>query len=113
MNFATVHGLRTGDNPAGWDLIQHAVPPQPNGRKARHAALDWREVPAFMARLREVESVAARCAEFIVLTAARSGEARGARWGEVKSAVWTLALGCDHAPLSLSTDVRREAARVQ
>jgi integrase len=90
MNFATVHGLRSGDNPASWDLIQHAVPPQPNGRKAHHPALDWREAPAFMARLRAVESIEARCAEFIVLTAARSGEARGARWKEVVGATWTL-----------------------
>ncbi len=52
----------------------------------------YNDVPAFMARLRAIDGVAARCLEFAVLCAARSGEARGATWGEVdfQNAVWVV-----------------------
>jgi integrase len=50
------------------------------------------EVPAFMEILREREGVAPRALEFAILTAARSGEVMGARWGEVnlEARVWTV-----------------------
>lgn len=54
------------------------------------AALDWRELPAFVSELREREGLSARTLEFIILTAARSGEARGARWSEIDGNVWTV-----------------------
>ena len=43
-----------------------------------HAALDWREAPAFMAELAQREGTAAKALAFAILTAARSGEVRGA-----------------------------------
>jgi integrase len=57
-----------------------------------HAALDWRDLPAFMARLRELDSFGAMALEFTVLTAARSGETRGATWDEIdlEAAVWRV-----------------------
>jgi integrase len=92
MDYATAHGLRTGDNPASWNILRHIIPQPPNGKAKGHAALDWREVPDFARRLREVDTVAARCVEFAILTAARSGEARGARWGEIDwdAKVWFI-----------------------
>lgn len=62
-------------------------------RDAEHmAALPWRDVPAFWETLSGRESVAARCLEFIILTAARSNEARGARWAEIDldAGTWTV-----------------------
>ena len=60
-------------------------------RKPEHmAALPWRDVPAFIAELRAREGVSARCLEFLILTASRSGEARGARWDEIDGDVWTV-----------------------
>jgi len=62
-------------------------------RRATHlAALDWRAVPAFMDDLSKREGISARTLEFIILTAARSGEARGARWSEIdfNDAVWIV-----------------------
>ncbi len=53
-------------------------------------ALPWHEVPAFMAELAERDGVSARCLEFIILTAARSNEARGARWSEIEGNIWTV-----------------------
>lgn len=57
-----------------------------------HAALPWREVGTFLARVRGQEGVAARALEFAILTAARTGEVIGARWGEVDlaAAVWRV-----------------------
>ncbi|MCB1470488.1 MAG: integrase arm-type DNA-binding domain-containing protein [Rhizobiaceae bacterium] len=62
-------------------------------RRAEHLpALPWQEVSAFMGDLRQRDGVSARTLEFIILTAARSGEARGARWAEFDLAnkVWTV-----------------------
>ena len=46
----------------------------------------------FMARLREAEGMGARALEFAILTAARSGEARGASWAEIdlEAGIWTI-----------------------
>jgi integrase len=55
----------------------------PRKDAGQFAALPYREAPAFMARLRAMEGTAARTLEFAVLTAARTGEALGARWAEV------------------------------
>ena len=54
------------------------------------AAMDWRKLPEFMSELSIRESVSALTLEFIILTAARSGEARGARWSEISNNVWTV-----------------------
>jgi integrase len=60
-------------------------------RRPEHlAALSWREVPDFMRELGDRSAVSARALEFIILTAARSGEARGARWAEIDGDVWTV-----------------------
>jgi len=60
-------------------------------RRPEHlAALPWREIPAFMSELRERSAVSARALEFIILTASRSGEVRGARWAELDGDVWTV-----------------------
>jgi integrase len=47
---------------------------------------------AFMGRLRAREANAARALEFVILTAARSNEALGARWNEfdLERAIWTV-----------------------
>jgi integrase len=70
--------------------------------------MPFRDVPEFIARLRATETTTALALEFIILTAARSGEALGARWTEIdmKAKVWTvprerMKTGIEHrAPLS-------------
>jgi integrase len=54
----------------------------PRKDAGQFAALPFREAPGFMARLRAMDGTAARCLEFAVLTASRTGEALGARWPE-------------------------------
>lgn len=60
-------------------------------RRPEHmAALPWQDIPDFMAELAQRDGVSARCLEFLILTASRSGEARGARWSEIEGNVWTV-----------------------
>ncbi len=68
------------------------LPGRPKLSRPHHAALAYCEVPAFVARLRESASPQALALEFTILTAARSGEALGARWEEfdLDARVWTI-----------------------
>ena len=67
------------------------LPKQP-GKDKHHAALAYNVLPAFMAELRKGNSISRRALEFAILTAARSGEVRGAVWPEIDldSGIWTI-----------------------
>lgn len=94
LNWATVSGFRAGDNPARWKGGLDVVLPKPRKitKVKHHAALPWQEVPALMPLLRKVEGLGARALEFAILTAARSGEVRGATWDEIdlQGKLWTI-----------------------
>lgn len=94
LDWATVHGYRTGPSPARWKghLDKLLAAPSKVQRVEHHAALDYRQAGAFMRRLRAQAGMAARALEFAILTAARSGEVRGATWQEIDfgAAVWTV-----------------------
>jgi integrase len=85
LDWARVHGYREGDNPARWrGHLDHLLPARKKlARVKHHAALPYRELPAFMCRLRERGDVEARALEFAILTAARAGEAAAADWSEI------------------------------
>jgi integrase len=118
LGWASVHHYRTGDNPARWSQhLEHALPAVTKG--AHHAALPYAEIAAFMSKLREDTSVAARCVEFIALTAVRLGEARDATWDEIdlEARTWTIPAkrmkgGKEHkVPLSAAAMAVLEAMR--
>lgn len=94
LDWAAARGLREGANPARWRGHLDKLLPKPSkvNRREHHAALPVGDVGGFMVRLRAAEGVSARALEFLVLTAARSGEVRGATWAEVdiEARVWTL-----------------------
>ncbi|MER9279606.1 tyrosine-type recombinase/integrase [Mesorhizobium sp. M0522] len=60
--------------------------------RGHHAAVGYKELPAIIKRLRAAAGVSARAVEFAALTAARSGEVRGAVWPEIDldAALWTV-----------------------
>jgi integrase len=94
LNAAKAKGYRVGENPAAWrGHLDNLLPKRPKLTRGRHAAMAYADVPAFMARLRERDAIAARALEFTLLTAARSGETLGATWTEIdgEARVWTLA----------------------
>lgn len=94
LDFAAARGLREGPNPARWKgNLDAALPNASKVAKVRHhPAVEVSEVALFMQRLRRQQGMGARALEFAVLTAARSGEVRGATWSEVDlpSALWTV-----------------------
>jgi len=94
LDWATVRKYRTGDNPARWKGHLDKLLPAPGKiqKVEHHKALPIDAMPEFMIDLRTREGTAARALEFTILTAARSGETRGATWAEIdKSAkVWTV-----------------------
>lgn len=94
LDWATFRGYRQGDNPARWKgHLEHELPARNKVRKVEHhAALPYAELAAFMAELRLREGISARALEFAILTGARSGEVRGARWSEIDlhGQVWTI-----------------------
>ncbi|WP_230946257.1 tyrosine-type recombinase/integrase [Burkholderia cepacia] len=86
LDWARVKGFRDeGINPAAWrgNLDKLLSAPKKTKRVRNHPALPIERMAAFMATLRATEGVSARCLEFTILTAARSGESRGARWSEI------------------------------
>jgi integrase len=89
---ATLPGLRQGENPARWrGHLDKLLPKRQKLSRNHFAAMPYAEVPAFMAALREREAMTALL-EFLILTAASSGEVLGARWDEINlgAKVWTV-----------------------
>lgn len=94
LDYAASLGVRSGENPARWRGHLDNLLPKPSKVRAveHHAALEWQKLPEFMAELATRDGIAAKALAFTILTAARSGEVRGMRWGEVDlaSSVWTV-----------------------
>lgn len=94
IDWATAHGYRTGENPARWKghLDKILATPSKVKKVIHHPALSVDAMPGFMAELRTHSGLSAKALEFLVLTAARSGEVRGATWREVNmsGAAWVI-----------------------
>lgn len=94
LDWATVSGYRTGDNPARWrGHLDHLLPSLKRKLRIKHhAALPFEEMGEFMTVLRAQEGVAARALEFLILTAARTAETIGAEWDEIdlRTGIWTI-----------------------
>jgi integrase len=94
LDWARVRSYRAGENPARWrGHLDHLLPARSKVRRVEHhAALPYDAVGGFMAKLREESSIAARALEFLILTAARLGEVRGAIWDEIdlRNRLWTV-----------------------
>jgi integrase len=91
LDYATAHGMRTGDNPAKWrGLLENLLPDQRRANGVNHhAAMPWKDVPAFMVRLRAVPGSVARALELAIMCASRSSEILKARWSEIDLAMAT------------------------
>jgi integrase len=85
LDYATTRGHRSGDNPARWrGHIENILPERSKVQPTeRHPALPYREIGAFMTKLKTLDTVGARALELTILTAARAGETIGARWSEI------------------------------
>jgi integrase len=96
LDAAKAKGHRSGENPARWrGHLDHLLPKRQKLSRGHHAALPYEQLPDFMGALRGREAVAASALEFLILTAARTGEVLGATWAEIdlKAKVWTVPAG--------------------
>jgi integrase len=122
LDYAAVHDGSDRRNPARWkgNLDKVLPPARKVTKRVHHAAAPYAEVPRIMASLRNKDFLSAYCLRFTILTAARSGEARGARWSEMdlKAKLWAVPGGrmkaerehrvplCDEA-MSILTEMQR------
>ena len=110
LDWATARKFRKGDNPARWrGHVENLLPKRSRVRKPKHhPALPYVEIGNLMEALRAQEGVAGRALEFLILTAARTGEVIRARWSEIdiEAGTWIVPAerikgGRDHrVPLS-------------
>lgn len=91
---AAFHGRCTVNPAAAIKRKLSEAKPQ-KAEKGHLRALDWRQAPALMKRIRAMPGTAARALAFAVLTASRTGEVLGAEWAEVDldAALWVLPAG--------------------
>jgi integrase len=92
-DFAKARGHCSGENPFRWrGHLNVLLPKRARLTHGHHKAMSFDDVPAFVTRLRDMRSMSARTLEFLILTAARSGEALGATWDEIdfEARVWTV-----------------------
>ena len=93
IDYAIAREWRSSANPARWrGLLDKVMPARKKLQRGHHAALAYAQAPAMIAGLRSSSGTAARAVEFITLTAARTGEARGAKFDEidVDAKTWTV-----------------------
>ncbi|GAY19728.1 integrase [Sphingobium fuliginis] len=90
LDYAHGQGWRASEAPMR--AVSKGLPKQP--RKGEHfAAMPYSDLPDFMEKVRGLEATTGRLAlQFTILTAARSGETRGATWGEIdlEAKLWTI-----------------------
>lgn len=92
LDAARVAGHRGGENPARWKGHLELMLPKQRKAKGHHAAMPYAKVPDFYGKLGLRPAMAARALEFVILTAARTGEVIGMTWGEVdfENRLWTI-----------------------
>jgi integrase len=121
LDWSAARGHREGDNPARWrGHLENLLPARRRVRQVvHHAALPYAEIGSFMTALRAQDGVSARALEFLILTATRTGETRGARWSEINlvERMWIIPpvrtkAGTEHrVPLSAAALAVVEAMR--
>ena len=95
LDIAIANKVRAGENPAKWKgMLEHSTLPKASKvSKVQHlAALPVDEMPGYWQKLKGGEGMSVKAVQFIILTACRSGEARGATWDEIdlQRKIWTI-----------------------
>jgi len=92
MRWAKAMRFRTGDNPAAWEGNLEFILPNQKQVVSHHSALAFEDLPTFWTELSAIQTVSADALRFLILTATRSGEVRGATWDEInlEKALWCL-----------------------
>lgn len=112
LDWSYVKGFRTTEAPMR--SISKGLARQPK-KTGHHAALPYQDLPKFLARLRAKPLTVGRIAlETVILTAARSGEVRGARWSELNDdlSVWTIPADRMKAGVAHAIPLSKQAADI-
>jgi integrase len=90
--WAIDEGCRDTDNPASVKALEVWIGNQKKAEAQNHPAIQQSDLPTWFADLCKREGMAAQALAFTVLCASRSGEVRGATWGEIDldAKVWTI-----------------------
>ena len=94
LNAAKAEKLRAGENPAVWrGHLDSTLPKPAKLTRGHHAALAYKDLPAFMTDLRARPATAALALEMAILTAMRTSEVLNAKWTEfdLDAGLWTIA----------------------
>jgi integrase len=95
-------------NPARWGKWLDLMLPSPKkvGKpRGHHAAMPYAELPAFMARLAEIDSVASRALQLTILCATRTSETLGATFDEIDLEAATWSIGAERMKMKKRHDV--------
>lgn len=93
LEYARVHGHRSGPNPATWKgALSHLLPKLDFSKSKRLAALPLAEIPTLAAELVRLNSPSSKMLLFTLLCANRSGGIYNAKWTEVDldRGAWTI-----------------------
>ena len=93
LDAAKARGLRSGENPARWrGHLSLLLSKRQKLTRGHHRALDYKNVPEFLRELQSRNGSSRWALEFLILTAARSGEVRYATWNEIDrdNKMWTI-----------------------
>lgn len=95
LAWCIVRGLRTNrENPARWKgHLSEAVPKASQKMPAKHhKALDYKDMPAFMAEIQRDGSDGSLLLQFLIFNWSRTLEARAAMWSEIdfETKRWTI-----------------------
>ena len=94
LDWARARGYREGDNPARWrGHLDQLLPRKSRLAPVKHRpAMPFKEIPSFIAELRKRDDISTRALEFLILTAARTGEVIGAERREIdiEEKLWTV-----------------------
>jgi integrase len=117
LNWAQTRGHRGNEpNPARWKgHLANIFPARRKVTAVEHlAAIPYADVPAFMASLRERNSVSAIALQYLVLTACRTSEVLGARWDEIdlSASTWTIPAGRMKGNVSHRVPLSKAAVRL-
>jgi len=92
LDYSKARGYRDGDNPARWRGHLQNIMARRHDNKSPLESMPYHQLPQFMKVLDGIGTRQAYCLQFLILTAARTSEAMGAKWDEIDFAnrVWNI-----------------------
>ncbi len=82
--------------PTDKELVEPFLGLSLKGKKGHYPALDWRDVPRFVAQLQARRGVSAKALLFVILTASRGQPVREARWDEINEQLLEWNIPAEH-----------------